>query len=166
VRKYYSIREVSEVLEIKPHVLRYWETQFSQLRPRKHRGGARMYQERDLDLLRTIREMLYDRGYTIAGARQRLREEPRVAAQARPQLEMDFRSPQVHRALREVRNDLADLVRLLRERPGAPGRRLPRELRAALAETGAAEPASSTEDPGAGGGVDISVESGEAPPLV
>ena len=68
-RKYYSIREVSELLEVKAHVLRYWETQFPHLRPRKHRGGARMYQDRDLDLLRSIKEMLYDRGYTIAGAR-------------------------------------------------------------------------------------------------
>ena len=71
-KKYHSIREVSAMLEVAPHVLRYWETQFSVLRPRKNRAGTRMYQERDLDILRSIREMLYDRGYTISGARQRL----------------------------------------------------------------------------------------------
>lgn len=69
---YYSISEVSDAADVKPHVLRYWETQFKMLRPRKNRAGNRMYRARDLNLVLTIRELLYEAGYTIAGARRRL----------------------------------------------------------------------------------------------
>lgn len=69
---YYSIREVSELLEVKPHVLRYWESQFRMLRPKKSRAGNRMYRPKDVDLLREIQRLLHVRRYTIAGARQEL----------------------------------------------------------------------------------------------
>ena len=69
---YYSISEVSEAASVKPHVLRYWETQFKMLRPRKNRAGNRMYRPRDLNLVLTIRDLLYHNGYTIAGARKKL----------------------------------------------------------------------------------------------
>ncbi len=71
-RLYYSISEVSEIAQVKPHVLRYWETQFKILKPRKNRAGNRMYRPRDLNLVLTIRDLLYRNGYTIAGARRKL----------------------------------------------------------------------------------------------
>jgi DNA-binding transcriptional MerR regulator len=71
-KPYRSIREVSEALGVKAHVLRYWETQFPMLRPRKGRSGVRMYRPKDLELLAQIRQLLYDRGFTIAGARRKL----------------------------------------------------------------------------------------------
>ncbi|MEZ4650621.1 MAG: MerR family transcriptional regulator [Candidatus Eisenbacteria bacterium] len=69
---YYSISEVSKRLGVKPHVLRYWETQFRWLRPKKNRAGNRSYQEKDLFLLEQIRELLYDRRFTIEGARKEI----------------------------------------------------------------------------------------------
>lgn len=69
---YYSISEVAEVADVKAHVLRYWETQFKLLRPRKNRAGNRMYRPRDLNLVLTIRDLLYRNGYTTAGARRKL----------------------------------------------------------------------------------------------
>ena len=78
-KPYRSIREVSEAMEVKAHVLRYWETQFSMLRPRKNRAGVRMYRPKDLELLREIRHLLYDRGFTIAGARRKLLAERKGA---------------------------------------------------------------------------------------
>jgi DNA-binding transcriptional MerR regulator len=71
-RLYYSISEVSEIAEVKPHVLRYWESQFRILKPKKNRAGNRMYRPRDLNLVLTIRDLLYRNGYTIAGARRKL----------------------------------------------------------------------------------------------
>ncbi len=69
---FYSISEAADTLDVAAHVLRYWETQFPMLRPRKGRSGSRMYQQRDIDLLVAIRTMLYDDGLTIAGARKKL----------------------------------------------------------------------------------------------
>src|SRR3989442_6285232 len=81
-RPYRSISEVSDLVGVKAHVLRYWETQFSMLRPRKNRAGNRMYRPDEVRLLLRIREYLYDRRYTIAGARRRLLEERRDPAAA------------------------------------------------------------------------------------
>jgi hypothetical protein len=69
---YYSISEVSESTGVKAHVLRYWESQFSVLRPRKSRGGMRMYRPKDVAVVERIRHLLYERGFTIAGARRQL----------------------------------------------------------------------------------------------
>jgi len=69
---YHSISEVSELLDVKPHVLRYWETQFRTLRPKKNRAGNRMYREKDLTLLQRIKTLLYTKKYTIAGAKKAL----------------------------------------------------------------------------------------------
>jgi DNA-binding transcriptional MerR regulator len=73
IRKlYYSIREVSERTGLKPHVLRYWETEFEQLRPKKNRAGNRAYTERDVETVEAIQRLLRDEKYTIEGARQAL----------------------------------------------------------------------------------------------
>lgn len=71
-KRYFTIGEVSELCGVKPHVLRYWEQEFTQLRPMKRRGNRRYYQHHEVLLVRRIRELLYEQGYTISGARNRL----------------------------------------------------------------------------------------------
>ncbi|ROH91095.1 MerR family transcriptional regulator [Stagnimonas aquatica] len=73
-KRYFAIGEVSEICGIKPHVLRYWEQEFPQLKPIKRRGNRRYYQFDDVEMVRRIRSLLYEQGFTIGGARQRLRE--------------------------------------------------------------------------------------------
>jgi DNA-binding transcriptional MerR regulator len=82
-KRYFTIGEVSELCAVKPHVLRYWEQEFTQLRPVKRRGNRRYYQHHEVLLIRRIRELLYEEGFTISGARQRLEhdaENPSPAA--------------------------------------------------------------------------------------
>lgn len=81
-RLYRSISEVSEMVGVKPHVLRYWETQFSMLRPRKNRAGNRMYRPEEVQLLMRIKDLLYARRFTIEGAKKRLLEERKISPQA------------------------------------------------------------------------------------
>ena len=74
-KRYFTIGEVSELCGVKPHVLRYWEQEFSQLKPVKRRGNRRYYQRHDVVLIREIRGLLYEQGFTIGGARQQLETE-------------------------------------------------------------------------------------------
>jgi len=78
-KRYFTIGEVSELCGVKPHVLRYWEQEFTQLRPVKRRGNRRYYQHHEVLLIRRIRELLYEQGFTISGARNRLEEGDRPA---------------------------------------------------------------------------------------
>jgi DNA-binding transcriptional MerR regulator len=80
-KRYFTIGEVSELCGVKPHVLRYWEQEFTQLKPLKRRGNRRYYQHHEVLLIRRIRELLYEHGFTINGARNRL-EEPMPAPPA------------------------------------------------------------------------------------
>lgn len=73
-KRYFTIGEVSELCGVKPYVLRYWEQEFTQLKPMKRRGNRRYYQHHEVLLIRRIRELLYDQGFTISGARNRLSE--------------------------------------------------------------------------------------------
>ena len=73
-KRYFTIGEVSELCGVKPYVLRYWEQEFTQLKPMKRRGNRRYYQHHEVLLVRRIRELLYDQGFTISGARNRLSE--------------------------------------------------------------------------------------------
>ncbi len=75
-KRYFTIGEVSELCGVKPHVLRYWEQEFTQLRPVKRRGNRRYYQHHEVLLVRRIRELLYQEGFTISGARNRLDDGP------------------------------------------------------------------------------------------
>ena len=77
-KRYFTIGEVSELCGVKPHVLRYWEQEFTQLRPVKRRGNRRYYQHHEVLLIRRIRELLYEQGFTISGARNRLEGGERV----------------------------------------------------------------------------------------
>lgn len=102
-KRYFTIGEVSELCDVKPHVLRYWETEFESLSPVKRRGNRRYYQRHDVLMIRQIRALLYEQGYTIGGARQRLegeagRSEANIAAQV----------------VREVRRELEEVLHLLR----------------------------------------------------
>jgi len=93
-KRYFTIGEVSELCGVKPHVLRYWEQEFTQLKPVKRRGNRRYYQHHEVLLIRKIRELLYEQGFTISGARNRLdgvdekaekpRTVPEVTAPASP----------------------------------------------------------------------------------
>ncbi len=88
-KRYFTIGEVSELCAVKPHVLRYWEQEFAQLKPVKRRGNRRYYQHHEVLLIRRIRDLLYEQGFTINGARHRLEtetSEPRAAARATPTL--------------------------------------------------------------------------------
>ena len=73
-KRYFTIGEVSDLCGVKPHVLRYWEQEFTQLKPVKRRGNRRYYQHHEVLLIRRIRELLYEEGFTISGARNRLDE--------------------------------------------------------------------------------------------
>ena len=79
-KRYFTIGEVSELCGVKPYVLRYWEQEFAQLKPMKRRGNRRYYQHHEVLLVRRIRELLYDEGFTISGARNRLAEGAAVSA--------------------------------------------------------------------------------------
>ena len=106
-KRYFTIGEVAQLCDVKPHVLRYWEQEFTQLRPAK-RANRRYYQHHEVLLVRRIRHLLYDEGYTIAGARQRLGEEHLVETAARAALE------QVHTRMQQVRGELESLLGQLR----------------------------------------------------
>ncbi|MDD3483914.1 MerR family transcriptional regulator [Azovibrio restrictus] len=80
-KRYFTIGEVSELCGVKPHVLRYWEQEFTQLKPVKRRGNRRYYQHHEVLLVRRIRELLYSQGFTISGARNRLDEGAMAAAE-------------------------------------------------------------------------------------
>ena len=119
-KRYFAIGEVSDLCQVKPHVLRYWEQEFPQLKPVKRRGNRRYYQHEDVVMVRRIRSLLYDQGFTIGGARQRLKDQlklgdvPATIALApsanAPQLVPAHRSTQI----RQVRDELESLLKLLR----------------------------------------------------
>src|SRR4029453_4065490 len=110
---YYSISEVAELVSVKPHVLRYWETQFKMLLPRKNRAGNRSYRVKDVKMALRIRRLLYDEGFTIAGARRKLLDERRDG-----QTELDFVGISKEEFLKMMRRDLTELLQVLKgEKP-------------------------------------------------
>ena len=108
-RLYYSISEVSDMIGVKPHVLRYWETQFKMLRPKKGRGGARMYRKRDVEVLFEVKQLLYENRFTIAGARRKLLDD----RQSREQMELTFARTDREEMLRALRKDLEGLLSMV-----------------------------------------------------
>ena len=87
-KRYFTIGEVSELCGVKPHVLRYWEQEFTQLRPMKRRGNRRYYQHHEVLMIRKIRDLLYDQGFTISGARNKLHEIVQIEVDKRRNGEM------------------------------------------------------------------------------
>jgi DNA-binding transcriptional MerR regulator len=110
-KRYFTIGEVSDLCGVKPHVLRYWEQEFTQLKPVKRRGNRRYYQHHEVLLIRRIRELLYEEGFTISGARNRL-DNGRLETSA-PQEEKS--DPPLPRAGRTVPGAGVDLTAIKRE---------------------------------------------------
>ena len=106
-KRYFTIGEVSELCGVKPHVLRYWEQEFTQLKPVKRRGNRRYYQHHEVLLIRRIRELLYEEGFTISGARNRLDS-------SLVQEERNEPPPRAPRSAAETGADLAAIKRELR----------------------------------------------------
>ena len=104
--RYFTIGEVSELCGVKPHVLRYWEQEFTQLKPVKRRGNRRYYQHHEVLLIRRIRQLLYEEGFTISGARHRLDQGAGDAAARTPPSEKD--SSVSNAALRKEIKDVLD----------------------------------------------------------
>ena len=109
---YYTIGEVSNLLDLKPYVIRYWETEFPQLKPRKEHGRNRQFTEEHIELLRKIKDMLYEQKFTIEGARQKLKH----SRKAPEQLEIDlFAQPAVVEKPALSKTDKAALVKDLND---------------------------------------------------
>jgi DNA-binding transcriptional MerR regulator len=106
-KRYFTIGEVSELCGVRPHVLRYWEQEFTQLRPVKRRGNRRYYQHHEVLLVRRIRQLLYEEGFTISGARNRLDESGGKTA-VTPQ------DAAVPAAVISLRSELRNIIELLR----------------------------------------------------
>lgn len=114
-KTHYSIREVSRITSLQAYVLRYWETEFPELRPRKNRTGSRAYCLDDIKLIFLIKKLLYREKYTIAGARQRLK----AMRQTSPQLSLSFDDLRSEDAIFEIKKELENLLKLLPPRPAA-----------------------------------------------
>ncbi len=111
-KRYFTIGEVSDLCGVKPHVLRYWEQEFTQLKPVKRRGNRRYYQHHEVLLIRRIRELLYDQGFTISGARNKLNERESRTAPVEVLPEDSFiASPSVD--IDAIRSGLNDILQLL-----------------------------------------------------
>lgn len=114
-KRYFTIGEVSELCGVKPHVLRYWEQEFTQLRPVKRRGNRRYYQHHEVLLIRRIRELLYEQGFTISGARNRLESRDSTAVSAVSRKDEVVAVPVMHGVLGlgELRSELVALLSIL-----------------------------------------------------
>lgn len=110
-KRYFTIGEVSELCGVKPHVLRYWEHEFTQLKPVKRRGNRRYYQHHEVLLIRRIRELLYDQGYTIIGARNKLNE--RVVRTEEPEVPQQETVEAPSMDVRKIRAGLEEVLALL-----------------------------------------------------
>ena len=102
-KRYFTIGEVSGLCEVKPHVLRYWEQEFPQLKPVKRRGNRRYYQRQDVIIIRQIRGLLYEQGFTIGGARQRLEGDDAKLDQTQYRL-----------LIKQMISELEDVLRVLK----------------------------------------------------
>jgi len=107
-KEYYSIGEVCDLVGLRPHVLRYWETQFDLLRPNKNRAGNRVYRPKEIELVLLVKHLLYDEKYTIDGARQRLKE-----MRAEGELEEERQDVLRPEFLANMKSELRDLLDIL-----------------------------------------------------
>jgi DNA-binding transcriptional MerR regulator len=107
-KEFYSIKEVADLLELKPYVLRYWEKEFSILRPKRNRVGRRYYTKKDIDIVRMIRNILHEQGYTIAGAKRKIIQ----IIEGPEQLSLPLKNR--NKFLRELKDELAKIGNLLK----------------------------------------------------
>ncbi|MES2932056.1 MAG: MerR family transcriptional regulator [Pseudomonadota bacterium] len=110
-KRYFTIGEVSELCGVKPHVLRYWEQEFTQLKPVKRRGNRRYYQHHEVLLIRRIRELLYQQGFTISGARNKL--DSRGIALVDDSADLDMGAPPAEIDIQMIRAELTAILNLL-----------------------------------------------------
>jgi DNA-binding transcriptional MerR regulator len=108
---YFKIGEVSDLLGVEPYVLRYWETEFTALSPKKSGTGHRLYRRKDVELLLRIKHLLYERKFTIEGARQSLQSEPRAPLRKPKQAQQELFAVD---PLPEIRKELADILEMLK----------------------------------------------------
>ena len=108
-KMYYTIGEVSDLTGVKPHVLRYWETEFPSLRPKKNRAGNRSYRPRDIKAVLAIRDLLYKEKFTINGARKKLQENFGNPDPILKQMQIPFSDPQARHVLLTVKKELEEL---------------------------------------------------------
>jgi DNA-binding transcriptional MerR regulator len=118
-KRYFTIGEVSELCGVKPHVLRYWEQEFTQLKPVKRRGNRRYYQHHEVLLIRKIRELLYEQGFTISGARNRLDgAEDKIETIVIPQVSAEISRIQLESAndfdFLSFKKEIQEVIQLLR----------------------------------------------------
>ena len=107
-KRYFTIGEVGDLCGVKPHVLRYWEQEFTQLRPMKRRGNRRYYQHHEVLMIRRIRDLLYDQGFTISGARQKMQEILQVERDTRGKGELSLDGMEVIELNESELNDFED----------------------------------------------------------
>lgn len=117
VKLYYRIGEVSDIVGVQPHVLRYWETEFRSIRPQKSSKGQRVYSRRDVEKLLRVKDLLKNQGFTIAGARKRL-SEPAPLTRAEP-VEPESGAKDMRKVLLGLRRDLMRMLEQITE-PKAP----------------------------------------------
>jgi len=110
-KRYFTIGEVSELCAVKPHVLRYWEQEFPQLKPVKRRGNRRYYQKQDVMMIHQIRTLLYEEGFTIGGARQKLAHADVRNGELLPPVPVTSSRQET---VREIRSELEELLSLLK----------------------------------------------------
>ena len=108
VQEFFAIGDVCQMTDLKPHVLRYWESQFRFLNPAKNRSGNRVYQRREIELIMLVKHLLYTEKYTIEGARQRIDEYRRTG-----QLKSESRSALQHETIQNLRAELHDVLDML-----------------------------------------------------
>ena len=103
---YFKIGEVSRITDVEPYILRYWESEFTVIKPYRTKSNQRLYRKKDVEIILKIKEMLYDNKYTIAGAKKRLREK----IPQKKQLPLEFTHKQYRETLLHIREQLADIV--------------------------------------------------------
>ena len=108
-KQYFRIGEVAEIAEVEPYVLRFWETEFGSLKPKKTRSNQRMYSRKDVEQVLRIRDLLYEEGFTISGARRQLRD-PRADADGDP-----LAHHKVRGLARRIREEVDELLKLVGE---------------------------------------------------
>ena len=108
---YYSISEISELTGLKQYVLRYWETEFSELRPQKNRAGNRIYKEKDIKQINKIKELLYNKKYTIEGARKIIKEENKKSKDS--QINLEFNAEKRKKEIEEIREEIKNIIDLI-----------------------------------------------------
>lgn len=111
-KRYFSIGDVSVIIGVKPHILRYWESEFPMLRPRKNRAGNRAFTERDIKIIMVIKKLLYEDKFTIEGAKKQLRTETDLINDQ--QIEIPFEKVKTKLEIKEIHDELSELLKLVK----------------------------------------------------